>query len=210
MHVEIDNEDFEVYLCDEHAESSTMVQVKKKVKEIKDKLRNAIELAIDLGITIPEIKLDSGEMPNFDIVSPSKPEPEPEPKISKSTEPEQKLSPEETQSQKVIKRDAVPVKLSEKETINSDTIIEMQEIEVKNGKVSIPKHSEGEAGSTDIRIMNTNDKIIQDRAKLIKNQADQGRDVGYSKDCIMCKGTGTHPITKEECPKCKGSGMMLV
>jgi len=202
MKVEIDNENYEVHLCDEHAETTTMAQVTKKVKEIKDKLKNAVQLAIDLGISIPEINIKPnndaiGVMPDLDIV--------PDQSTPEASEP----TPQKVDKNK-IKRQAVPVKLSDEEEINCDTEIEMQRVEVKGGKVDIPKHTSGDAGSTDIRIIESKDDIIQQRFKSLKEIGDSGAQVptGYLNDCRACNGTGVHPILKKECPKCGGRGVI--
>lgn len=205
MKVEIDNEVYEVHLCDEHAETTTMSHVTKKVTEIKDKLRNAIQLAIDLGISIPEISIKSADkMPDLNILPADS-------QIDNSKEqPPTKPVTTERPDKNKIKRSAVPVKLSDNEEINCDTEIEMQQIEVRGGKIDVPKRTKGEAGSTDIKILNTDDSIIQKRFKELKEMGESGQlQAGYSSDCLACRGTGIHPILKNDCPKCKGTGMRM-
>lgn len=205
MKVEVDNEMYEVHLCDEHAETTTMGQVTKKVKEIKDKLKNAVQLAIDLGISIPEITVPKqiGVMPDLDIVSNSDVQVQIQPEIQIPTP-----TPVSTNENKIIRK-ATPIKLSSEEEILCDTEIEMQEINVRGGKIEIPKKTRGDAGETQIKIINTSDDRIQQRFKELKNAGDQGQSPGgYNiSDCTMCNGTGTHPVLKKDCPKCAGTGM---
>lgn len=194
MKVEIDGDPYEVHLCDEHADTTTMGHVNKKVKEIKDKLQNAVQLAIDLGISIPEINAGTvGKMPDLNIVQP---EPsQPEPTIAKS-------------ENNKIQRQAESVKLSDTEEIACDTDITMQQVEVKGGKIDIPKHTEGDAGTSDIKICNVTDNIIQKKFKELKHAGDTGQTpASYVSDCNMCQGTGTHPVLKGDCPKCNGTGV---
>jgi len=192
MKVEIDGETYEVHLCDEHAETTTMSQVNKKVKEIKDKLKNAVQLAIDLGISIPEINVAPvGTMPDLNIVAPAAP-----------------AAPAAQLIENKIKREEIPVKLSDNETIGCDTEIEMQEVELKGGKVNIPKSTKGEAGTSSINIVNIRDETIQKRFKDMKESGDRGHPAaGYSSDCLACNGSGFHSVLQKECPKCGGSGV---
>jgi len=208
MKVEIDGETYEVHLCDEHAETTTMAQVNKKVKEIKDKLKHAVQLAIDLGISIPEINTSPiGTMPDLDIV----PQPTPAaavPVVVPTAT--QTLAPEPAAQliENKIKREEVSVKLSDNEEIGCDTEIEMQEVELRGGKVNIPKSTKGEAGTSSINIINTRDDTIQKRFKNMKESSDMGQPTaGYSQDCLACQGTGIHPVLKKECPKCGGAGV---
>jgi hypothetical protein len=142
-----------------------------------------------------------GVMPDLDIAG-------------QSTPARKQVDPIEEQPQKIeknrIKRAAVPVKLSDDEEINCDTEIEMQRVDVKGGKVDIPKHTEGDAGSTEIRIVESKDDAIQQRFKNLKEIGDSGAQVptGYISDCRACGGTGVHPILKKDCPKCNGKGMI--
>ena len=193
MKVEVDGEMYQVHLCDEHAEATTMSQITKKVKEIKDKLRNAVQLAIDLGISIPEINtkpMTVGVMPDLNIIPDTMSNVTPAPSL--------------VETPNKIVRKPVPIKLSDQEEINCDTEIELQEVEVKGGKIKIPKRTEGEAGVSDIKIINVNNDVIQDRFK--KLNGDPG--ASYSQNCRACNGTGTHPILKKSCPKCGGSGLI--
>jgi len=202
MKVEIDNENYEVHLCDEHAENTTMSQVNKKVKEIKDKLKNAVKLAIDLGISIPEINVNTSKdkMPDMNILPPS------HNKEAVATQMQEQVIDKEELKNK-IKREPAPVKISDNEVINCDTDIEMQEVEVKGHKIKIPKHTEGEAGVSEVKILNTDDNLVQKRFREIKNRADVGQSLGYISDCLACGGSGTHPVLNKECPKCNGTGL---
>jgi hypothetical protein len=208
MKVEVDGEIFEVYLCDEHAESTTMGQVTKKVREIKSKLENAVQLAIDLGITIPEINISGNKddiMPDMDILPTQQ-----APTAVESAQPVQQAVPQPV-VQPVEQATEVPprqIKLSETEAIESDTLVEMQTIEAKGGQIAIPQKTKGVAGETDIQIINVTDSVIQDRAKMMKAKGDVGQlNPGYVSECLACHGKGVHPILKKACPKCNGSGM---
>lgn len=203
MKVEVDNETYQVHLCDEHAETTTMGQVVKKVKEIKDRLKNAVQLAIDLGISIPEINAKPVPPPVSTIVPASA-----MPDLNIVTDSPETPTPDRVVVPNKITRNAAPIKLSDQEEINCDTEIELQEVEVRGGKIKIPKRTEGEAGVSDIKIINVDDKTIQDQFKRIKSQADSGSlGNGYAQNCRACNGTGTHPILKTTCPKCGGMGL---
>jgi len=209
MKVEIDGETYEVHLCDEHAEETSMAKVNKKVKEIKDKLKNAVQLAIDLGISIPEINIGVSKdvMPDLDILPTATATPAPAVIISAAEEP---ADIDVAADKSKIKREAVAVKLSDKEEIKCDTDITMQDVEIRGSTVQLPKHTKGESGTSDITILNTNDTTIQNQFKNLKHQGDTGQVSGsYAADCLACHGTGIHPILKKECPKCKGTGMRI-
>jgi hypothetical protein len=208
MNINLESESYEVYLCDEHAENTTMGAVNNKVKEIRDKLRNALQLAKDLGITIPEMegmKDPNSETPITPIIPTIVP-------IDNIPVPNDVPvpSPVPALQTNVIKRNPKPIQLSEDISINQDTSIEMQTINAKGGTVDIPKHTSGDAGETDIHIVNTTDSMLQERAKMMSAAAEQGlQQNSYSSACLACKGTGNHPVLKSPCPKCKGTGMIL-
>ncbi len=203
----LENESYEVYLCDEHAETATMGAVNNKVKEIRDKLRNALQLAKDLGITIPEMS-EMGELtPAPTASTPAPVVSTPPAVVSTPVAPTAQILPEAT-DQNIIKREAKPIQVSEGESINQDTNIELQTINAKGGQVVLPKHTSGDSGETDIHIIETTDSMLQERTKMGAAAAEQGMQQGsYSSPCLACKGTGTNPVLKSTCPKCKGSGV---
>ena len=200
MKVDIDGEIYEVHLCDEHADNTTMGKVTKKVREIKEKLQNAVSLAIDLGIKI-KINSCGDKMPDLNII------PSDKPNTPTDTTPENDKPVQE--NSKMIIRAPTKIKLSEGVEVPRDDKLEMQEIEAKGGKISIPKRTEGAAGTTEIRIVNTRDDQLQKRFKNLKQAGEGGRTppTGYLQDCLACHGTGTNPVLKNDCQKCGGTGV---
>lgn len=218
MQVDVDDESYEVYLCDEHAETATMGTVKTKVKEIRDKLKYAVQLAKDLGINIPELYVKpqntGANTDQFDIMpghkSNTRNAEASETEVPEATK-DTPIKPAPVDKSKVIERDSRPVKISGDKEINRDTHIEMQKVSARGGTIDIPRHSEGDAGVTDISILETKDDIIQNRTKMLKQAGEQGNlNRGYSSMCLACNGSGTHPVTKDTCPKCNGSGMRMI
>jgi len=199
MKVDVDDETYEVHLCDDHADNTTLGKVTKKVREIKTRLQEAIQLAMDLGIKISIPKTD--KMPSFDIVGGQTQPQENQTTAAATTTAAGKSN--------VIERPAKSIKLSEGVEVPRDNKIEMQEIEAKGGKISIPKKTEGAVGTTEIRIVNTRDDQLQKRFKSLKQAGEGGRQppAGYLQDCMACQGSGINPVTKNDCIKCNGSGV---
>ena len=92
----------------------------------------------------------------------------------------------------------------------------VEEAQVVSGRggvpISIPRKVVGDAGVTDIIIVDTGgDRTLQNRFKSIANDSinNYGPDFksGYAvRDCTLCGGAGISRISKDVCPKCKGAG----
>ena len=208
MDINLENESYKIYLCDEHAESITIGAVNNKVKEIRDKLRNALQLAKDLGITIPEIENMSTVQSASPTPAPTQPAPAPAQPAPAQPAPAPAQPAPAPVSENIIKRNPKTIQLSESESIDQDVSIEMQTFSAKGGQVVIPKHTFGQSGETDIHIINTTDSMLQERTKMVNMATEQGmQQNSYSNTCLACKGTGNHPVLKNICPKCKGTGL---
>ncbi|MEM3000674.1 MAG: hypothetical protein QXP41_00580 [Candidatus Nitrosocaldus sp.] len=78
--------------------------------------------------------------------------------------------------------------------------------------ISIPKKVVGDAGVTDIMIVDTGgDRVIQNifrdiARNSVNNYGPDFRSGYIVRDCTLCSGTGISRISKDACPKCKGAG----
>jgi len=108
---------------------------------------------------------------------------------------------------------------TKKGTVQAPTITEHEEqvIMGRDGKpMVIPKKVVGDAGTTDITIVNTGgDKALQQRLKMLEQSSQVSKSAcerallagGYSaKECPLCKGCGVTKINNQQCIKCGGTG----
>lgn len=108
---------------------------------------------------------------------------------------------------------------TKKGTVQAPTITEHEEqvIMGRDGKpMVIPKKVVGEAGTTDITIVNTGgDKALQERLKqavqastVSKNACERALLAGgyNARECPLCKGCGITKINNQQCVKCGGTG----
>ena len=108
---------------------------------------------------------------------------------------------------------------TKKGVVQAPTITEHEEqvIMGRDGKpMVIPKKVVGEAGTTDITIVNTGgDKALQQRLKMLEQSSQVSKSAcerallagGYSaKECPLCKGCGVTKINNQQCIKCGGTG----
>jgi len=216
MTIELDNKTYDVHLCEEHADNTTMAQIRSTLQEIIGKIRNMIEIAHDIGINVEELipATASASKPAQKTVSePAMTEAITEPAITEPaiTEPAMTepvmTEPAMTRPKRparTVGEDDAPPSLAE---VNE--IMKVEEVKTGKGTVAIQKHSEGGAGVTDIVIVQTTDAMIQNRLKELKEQGEQNiKQDSYQGACTACSGSGIHPITKEICPKCGGSGIL--
>jgi len=219
MKVEVDGVEYEIHLCDEHAETTTMGAIRTKVADIIAKLTKSIMLATDLGINIMDVlpaKVAAQIMPPKQIQAPS-------PVIQVVEEMPEELLEQQSASEpqtpdakpKAISRtkpseEAPPI--TDGQTIPDDiqinTNVEQQMITGRGGQPTpIPRKINGKFGSTDIRIAKVTDADIQKRFKNLNDQQDH--EGAFGTPCVACGGIGIHPMTSDTCPKCKGSGMLM-
>lgn len=108
---------------------------------------------------------------------------------------------------------------TKKGTVQAPTVTEHEEqvIMGRDGKpMVIPKKVVGEAGTTDITIVNTGgDKALQERLKQAVQASTMSKSAceralmagGYNaKECPLCKGCGITKINNQQCIKCGGTG----
>lgn len=90
--------------------------------------------------------------------------------------------------------------------------VEVEDVAIKGGTVKIPKKIKDGTGTTEIRInQGVDDRVIQSVARRNSSMSKSGsfNGIQYERECTACKGTGIHPMTKGECPKCNGIGLLI-
>jgi len=95
----------------------------------------------------------------------------------------------------------------------SDAKVENNSVKLKNGReVVVPSKIKGSDGNSEIRIIEgVDDSILQNTTNRLSQKSNQPGFKGakYGSDCTSCRGAGIHPITKQECPKCGGTGVLM-
>ena len=220
MKVEIDGVEYEIHLCDQHAETATMGSIKAKVSDIIQKLTKSIVLATDLGINILDVlpaKVAAQIMPQVKSVSKPAPRPAggglievvdemPEDLVEKP-KPTPRAAPRQP---KVAAEEAAPITDGQTipEGVAINTNVKQQTITGRGGKpTAIPRKIDGKFGTTDIRIAKTTDAELQKRFRALNEVQDS--EGAFGNPCIACGGQGVHPMTNDVCPKCKGSGTFV-
>jgi len=192
MSVAVDGAQYSVPLCDEHAESTTIGQIRAKVTDVLSKLRDTIAMAEAIGIDIRPMLQSASTPPTAAPAQSTTPTPTPV-----ITKPVVVQKPHSGPVKVVKPGDKMP-KLEE---VNA--VMEVKEVRGMAGMpLQIQTHSEGACGTTDINVVRVGDDVIQRRLKSLNDP----QNAEYTADCLACHGTGTHPITKTTCPKCHGSG----
>lgn len=204
--VKIDNQDVKLYLCDEHADDTTKKQaIDAYIEKTKD-LRTAINILEEAGYTIVP--------PGQQIKS-----------VQKSKEINKK--PKEDASNTISADDsqlenqrvenalknvnaaqgggimpAYDVKRDGKAKIIAETI------QTSKGSVNIPKKIQDASGTTNIRVIKTDNNTLKKRLDILTS-SNEGVQTTL-KECPACGGTGINKVNGKECPKCNGSGMIEV
>lgn len=209
IQVTIDNKSYNVHLCPEHAENTTMSTVKSSIKKLLDEATRVVGLCKELGIDIGSIvgvreKSVAEELRESRAAQPAPVSPPAPAPVAPA--------PVAQQPAKKVRRSALlPDSLlneGDKPTDDIYTNVETECVEGRGGQpIEIPKRIEGAAGTTDIHIVRIDDSVIQKKAKMLEAEDKSGG--GYSRPCAMCAGKGTNSITKSACPRCKGSGIMI-
>lgn len=182
MTVTIEDKNYNIILCDQHAEESTMASIKTRIIKIKEQLDKVIGIAMETGIISgPPSELQTRNYPA-------------------TTEP----TPETNNENK-------PVKVQKKfETASGaiDVEEEILETQLIEGVGQIPSKIKGQYGETDIHIARTSDAQLQKHFKQTAHIESINNVYDSLRKCTACGSTGKSPVNGKLCMKCKGSGYL--
>lgn len=226
MTITIDEVSYNICLCDEHAENTTMASLRTQLAKIKKNLEDAMAAAEDAGIPIGTHSSQPPQHHDQDNTA----SPEPQPTQTEHVAPEHSYRIPDSPPNSVISQEHVPPVppapptntpdpsgqsslvsediAEDAEDAENNKVVQMQTFTGRDGKpVNVPRHIEGDFGTTDIYITNVTDDVIQRRFKNLDECA-PGQE-GYSRKCPLCRGEGVSRVNNDICPKCKGTGLII-
>ena len=236
MKVKVDNKEYEVAICDEHSEDITVGKARELVSGKLTKIKEFMEQAAELGLTISEskggilttqskpveIEDDLEEVVEDKPAKPmAKPVPATTPKIAIPKMRIPKVSHPEARAHDSLDVDKAVLSEIEAERKKGRNMVipEAVEIEPQEGQdasgapMMVPKRIVDKDGSTTTIVINkTSDAEIQRRAKEQETLAKQGGPThlfinGFNlHECSLCRSTGLIQNGTKSCPRCKGSG----
>ncbi len=232
MSFTIDDNEYQIFLCDEHAEDTTPKQAKQSLKgritEIEEFMEKAKALGIQIGDINPtadiQIKRPSTGISQMQPqATEEKAEGIPLPGsfkgVSGNVEGLSIAGHSSIRIDEEVKRAISNMKANdgniEEVIVPEDIVTEVQEVRDAGGGVAIiPKKLRGNTGSMNVSIKSTGgDAALQRRFKQMAEESMEkdGYKTQY-KDmdvpCTFCGGSGISKIGKQECPKCSGSGII--
>ena len=185
--VQIDGIEYNVCLCDEHANSATMAQIRGQIIAMRNKLKEVIKLAREIGIYEDDkqsvvIQPQPIRQPAQKIVQ-NDAEQEQQTKGDLTTLPNSTITPEERDESTISVNKNTGVQHVSDKTVNK--VVDMQQVVGRGGKPTvIPKRMVGDFGTTEIRIVKTDDSVIQKRLRALVCGGDSGA------KCHQCNGSG--------------------
>lgn len=231
MNIKHDEKDYKVFLCDEHAETTTPKMAKDSLVSRIAKIDALMKQCKELGI---EVSINQGGLSTAKKVDQSV---KPIDKAVKVDGKKARLSTARNILDKPVESVAGSgggVSLESHQSINIDEMvsgeikeamkkgdvseefvkpknidIEPQQISGRGGKeIAIPKVIQSTIGTTVIRVVDSGgDAALQKRFKQMSNDGDSKNPYeNIERECPICKGTGKTRVGNKECPKCGGSG----
>lgn len=215
MNVKVNNDSYVVSIC-ELCEDSATPKLMRSI--ISDKYSEPDELA--------ELRAKAEEM-GFSLVKADRSAPHEQPV---QDPPQMQLQPQPQTYQPIVEKIDTPAITSDGTKVEKFESYDLSQIRTPDGQViqpkrevkeeqvyksgsrsvRLPKKISGDDGETTIKIVNTGgDKIIQDRARMVRDMDINYRDIGQPRDCMSCGATGLARIGGGDCQKCGGSGMIL-
>jgi hypothetical protein len=223
MNIVVNDQKITIYLCDEHAENTTVKTAKDKYIERQNKINDLMEQAKKLGLDLTTQHTEA-----------AKPEKRTERKVSNADVPQTETEGErwistskfedvEERGSSSVGGQGAQSYTNYKPSQLTDTLddnlrdgkVKIGIIEGRDGSpVPIPLERIDGTGTTSIRIVKTEtDQTLQKRFKAMANmgltddQPDFRR--GYTestRDCPICRGDCF--VNGKTCPKCNGSGLI--
>jgi hypothetical protein len=215
-----------VCLCEQHKNKTQISALKKAYLKKRQAIEKLKQQAKQYGFDV----LDSqpAQAPRPQAAPASKPQPAPS--IVRIKPQEQPASDPATPSGPIVAREkqrfanvptdpveAPRIAAHEIDPKKAPRVFSTTEQVVERGDglpIKIPKKIVGEAGETDIRVIQTGgDAAMQTRLKNLKQALDQNDTAhifhsdGYAlRTCTLCQGKGKTAINGQICPKCNGAG----
>jgi hypothetical protein len=210
MQVTTDKGSQAIDVCAEHEDDASPKKVRELVAKKEEALAELERQAKELGY---ELAPTGGS----GIVAVTKKDPEPKPK-STGGEPPQKVSSSKTPAKPrkmKMRQVQAPGTGASYDTAKAEApgVLEVEEqvVATDGGRqLTVPKKIESEAGTTEIVIADTDDKMIQRNMNKLKDKANRDGMLfqqGYmASECTLCKGTGITAINGQKCIRCGGTG----
>ena len=234
MDITFNDKKYTIYLCDEHADDTTPKQAKAALSTKMEKLEEIIKQAEAMGLKI----VNPSEQSKIIVVEQGS---VPAPKADKRTV--SKL-PGFKGVSGAATGEGASVNLPGHASISVDNVMQQTVSDMKSqgklnenvatpenyeteaqmlttstrGAIILPKKQSGNTGTTEIRVVQTDNRQLQDR---FKSEADESLQTDqsilkskktYTDDavpCTFCRGSGISRMGGVACPKCQGTGLLI-
>lgn len=242
MTIKHDESRYQVAICEIHELNATPQEVRKlvskKISDYEEFTAKAKELGFDIVPSSGQIqtieKLSQPAQPAQPTQQPADKQPSdgkpnrPRLTVQKKSNraASRELSPEEAEAARQKMQDQSYPDTKERARVEQHSQYDKkegapqnfsQEMQVVAGRggapVTVPKRIIGEAGTTDIRVINTGgDRELQRRFKNMAEGTLQDKHPGFkdsyeAKSCSTCDGAGN--VDRKECPRCNGAGIIF-